>query len=290
MNIPQRSVIVLLSGLLLACTPATQHNGALLNRMKDRGIVALSEDNPYLVANTFLANEAARSPELHGFLETRGAPWAMKVEKEMFDLPRLTFFYPPQEEHYLLEEEEGSWIIEGPFRTDDDELRDLKIATERMTHSPKLAGVELPRAHATPVAPTPTPTLPVIERPVSVPATATPTVAPDAPEVQQLSPAEARYQSVITKLEATIESNAELTPKGDVVHYVTFPGETLSMIARWYTHDRENVGRIARINAQKNPDVLAVGDTVIVPSYLLKNRKRFTEKVFSELQEVMRAR
>ena len=77
---------------------------------------------------------------------------------------------------------------------------------------------------------------------------------------------------------------AELTPRGDVVHHVTYPGETLSMIARWYTHDRANAGRLARINHLNNPDRLQIGDKIIVPSYLLKNKNRRTPADVRTLQ------
>jgi hypothetical protein len=71
---------------------------------------------------------------------------------------------------------------------------------------------------------------------------------------------------------------AEMTPKGDVVHHVTYPGETLSMLARWYTHDRANAGRIARINSITQPDKLNIGDMIVIPSYLVKTKNRLTEE------------
>ena len=76
---------------------------------------------------------------------------------------------------------------------------------------------------------------------------------------------------------------AELSPRGDLVHYVTFPGETLSMIARWYTGDRTNAGRIARMNGLPNPDQLRIGDSVVVPKYLLATTKRLTATAVEEL-------
>jgi len=76
---------------------------------------------------------------------------------------------------------------------------------------------------------------------------------------------------------------AETTPKGDIVHYVTYPGETLSMISRWYTDERENAGRIARINKLARPDKLELGDTVVIPSYLVKNKNRLTESAVKSL-------
>jgi hypothetical protein len=79
-------------------------------------------------------------------------------------------------------------------------------------------------------------------------------------------------------LAVTGPAPAELSPKGDLVHYVTYPGETLYMIARWYTYDRENGPRLARINRLNNADRLALGDEIVVPAYMLKNKNRLSEE------------
>ena len=67
------------------------------------------------------------------------------------------------------------------------------------------------------------------------------------------------------------------------MHYVTFSGETLSILARWYTGDRSNAGKIARINRIADPDKLSTGDTIIIPAYLLRNKNRLTESGVKEL-------
>jgi hypothetical protein len=58
------------------------------------------------------------------------------------------------------------------------------------------------------------------------------------------------------------------------------------MIARWYTGDRANVGRLARMNRMNRPDHLEIGDVIIIPSYLIRNRKRLTEKAVRELEVI----
>jgi len=78
-------------------------------------------------------------------------------------------------------------------------------------------------------------------------------------------------------------NRAEITPTRDLVHYVTFAGETLSMIARWYTLDRANAGRLARINNMRDPNNLSLGDVIIVPSYLLRNEKRLSKQALDKL-------
>ncbi len=79
---------------------------------------------------------------------------------------------------------------------------------------------------------------------------------------------------------------AELTPKGDLVHYVTYPGETLQTISLWYTREAANKGRLARMNKIADGTQLELGDVVIVPSYLLKNPNRLTEGAIQKLSKM----
>jgi nucleoid-associated protein YgaU len=103
----------------------------------------------------------------------------------------------------------------------------------------------------------------------------------------QQSNEELQIQQVVARLQSNpAAQGAEITPQGDLVHYVIYPGETLSIIARWYTHDRANSGRIARINDLKNPDHLEIGDSIIVPSYLLKTQSRFSETDLNQLLSI----
>ncbi len=108
-------------------------------------------------------------------------------------------------------------------------------------------------------------------------------IATNSPGAVERKPANARIGIEPTK--ATFAnlvkrygtSQAELTPKGDLVHYITYPGENLYMIARWYTFDEHNAGKISRINGISDPSTLSPGDTVVVPKYLLKNSTRLSE-------------
>ena len=75
---------------------------------------------------------------------------------------------------------------------------------------------------------------------------------------------------------------AEISPKGDLVHYVTLPAETLEAITRWYTFDAANTARIRRIN-QLPATGLAQGDQVVIPAYLIKNKKRLDEGSLRQL-------
>ncbi len=56
------------------------------------------------------------------------------------------------------------------------------------------------------------------------------------------------------------------------VHTVRSSRETIRIIAKWYTGDTKNWNTVADANPAITPEVLSVGDTVYIPSTLLKTR------------------
>ena len=62
-----------------------------------------------------------------------------------------------------------------------------------------------------------------------------------------------------------------------LVHTIQWSQETLQIIAAWYTGDKKNWEPIADANPAINPDDLAVGDTVYIPTNLIKTRKPLTK-------------
>ena len=69
------------------------------------------------------------------------------------------------------------------------------------------------------------------------------------------------------------------------MHYVTFPEEDLALVARWYTYDAWNAGKIARVSGISQKQPLSVGDTLVIPSYLLKNKSRLSQEGLSALRQ-----
>ena len=57
------------------------------------------------------------------------------------------------------------------------------------------------------------------------------------------------------------------------LHTVRWQGETLCLIAQWYTGSWKNWRTLADSNSGINPDRLVIGDKVVIPEELLKNRK-----------------
>lgn len=301
---------------LISCSGAVTPTTPLIDRLKNRGPIALNPENPYIAANQLLSKEMQASPELSGFIKHKGSPSAIAVEERMFEPLLLKLYYAKQQEFFEVEQEEGTWIIGGPYVIDEKDSFTVSEIARAETSPPPLAvepqaptPTELP-TESPEIAPTSRPApLPKHELPTRtpLPATPSPTVEETAPptEVPTNAPPEGSFVSPATI--PTLETKtlkdllppskglegggqdagghlAEITPRGDLVHYVTLPGETLAIIAKWYTQDRENAGRIGRLNKLKDPTSLAVGDTIVIPSYLVKNKTRLTEDAIKKLE------
>ena len=61
--------------------------------------------------------------------------------------------------------------------------------------------------------------------------------------------------------------------KAYLTHTVRFSGETVSIIAGWYTGDIENWKALAEANPNINPNRIFVGQKILLPEDLLKTRE-----------------
>jgi hypothetical protein len=59
-------------------------------------------------------------------------------------------------------------------------------------------------------------------------------------------------------------------------HRVKYPGETLSIIAKWYTGDADNWQALTKANPKLNPKRINVGDKIRIPRKLLNTRRPMT--------------
>jgi len=58
-----------------------------------------------------------------------------------------------------------------------------------------------------------------------------------------------------------------------LVHRVRYPGESVSIIAGWYTGDIENWKVLAEVNPNLNPNVINEGMKINIPESMLKTRE-----------------
>lgn len=56
-------------------------------------------------------------------------------------------------------------------------------------------------------------------------------------------------------------------------HTISWPGETLSVIAKWYTGKFDNWKALVKANPDLNPKRIHIGQRILIPEYLLTNRK-----------------
>lgn len=331
MQIPTRPLsalfYIILAGLLCSCTDSFQTNNSYILRLKNRGLVPLSSDNPYIAANALIYKEMENSKELRGFIEHSGAPSAIKVEKGNFSPLFIDMYYPEKKQYFKAEENLGIWIINGPFQISEKNLSDIKKVLI-FNAGPNKVPLPIPSAVPEKTDPSGKENAPgeftSEEKVEPVQKEMTPAEVVDAPR-RTIVPKEtpkpvATVKAVFTMetplpkaeekpivldmnkdkgLDSTLgvsvqslvmkygKSLAETSPKGDVVHYISYPGETLPMISRWYTFDKDNQLKISRINGISSKPTLNLGDSVIIPGYLVKNKYLLTEEALSALESAV---
>ena len=270
-TIPPLLILSILT--LTSCSFLSGPRSELIRRLDGRGPVLVSDENPFIAANLLLTREMESHPEMKGFFDKRGMPAAIEVLTEYFSPTIVLAYYPAKRQVYTFEQGEESWIISGPSPLTKEKL-------DRVTAISAGASGPFPRGTA------PRPSLgdeampkPDVDSPtpLKAPVVLTPNTAqiPSTGFQSPPRPLPSRFEMLVKE---SADTPAEISPRGDLVHYVTFPGESLLMISRWYTLDAANSGTIARINHLKNASSLALGDTVVIPNYLLKNKNRLSEK------------
>lgn len=307
--------VVFFLSFVLGCAATSRFDSLLLERLKNRGPVPLSADNPYLASNLLVSQEMAQSDELRGFIEHRGAPEAVEITQGFFSDLSMTFYYPKNKEYYFLDDIGGTWAIHGPEtmsgRQIDRVNKKLVVGQDSgtsrstgaalipvATPSPSVSERNNPRPifEAEPtIAPTPKqaaaipPPRIVSSKQISSPQAKLPKEAPsevtpaDEQEDENIDLQLSKYTKDKPKDDKTKQdpgssaNQAELTPKGDLVHYVTVDGQSLQKISEWYTGSSSNAATIQRINKLGKSDQLNAGDEVVIPKYLLKTKQRMPE-------------
>ena len=285
--------------LLSGCT--TSSSLYLRDELANRGPIALSSANPYISSNLFLGREMERSQVFRGFIEYRGTPDAVELKVEMLKPLKLSLYYLQEMELFSLEEGTDDWIVRGPDRIPQQfasafinipgagRSAPLVLNGKVQTNILKSDGNIIQAPSVLPGESDPVveeelaPPAPKREQPRKAPAAAPkaarppvkPSVAAETPLPTTL-PKAAPPKSPPSESEPAVRGDVSLVEEsssGDIIHRVTFPGETLAMITAWYTGDAANSERLARINGIELPSTLRVGQNVRIPRYLLKTAK-----------------
>lgn len=276
-------LLFLLCGV--GCCP-TGHS-TYLQQLKNEGPLLLSTANPYVAPNLFLAQERKSNPVIAGFMKIAGTPEAIEIKKGFLGSTELFFYYLKSKESYSFKEADGNWLITGPtpvppyvlvkFLDNRDTptkpllLDEPPLDTENKKEQEKKQDDKLlPHLHEVPKA---------VEKVIELKSE-----NEDTAPTEELSAAdrfaemEQTDQAVEEASEELEEQTASESNSGDIVHVVKYPGETLRMLASWYTDRPDNAGRIARINSIRNPNLLMIGQKIRIPRYLLKTSKVMTEE------------
>jgi len=62
-------------------------------------------------------------------------------------------------------------------------------------------------------------------------------------------------------------------------HTVSWPGESMSLIARWYTGSSRNWRKLAKANPRIDPNRIKKGNVIVIPAKLLKTREQLPQKI-----------
>lgn len=239
---------------------------SLIHRLKGRGPVLVSSDNPYLAANLLLQQEAKNSSEFAGFLEKKGYPVALSVSQDFLTPAKLDLFYlngdTNKSEQYDLELLQDIWVIKGPHAITDGEVKKI-ISTLNL--DPRTSDKSRPKVSNAPEL------IPLFEeRSVDKP-------------IKEEAINDSKKPTVTSGIEEMISqyssAPAETTPRGDLVHFITSEKETLELIATWYTKTSLTLSRIARANKIAVSANLSPGDQIVIPAELVKNKMRLPEQV-----------
>ncbi|MBI4793916.1 MAG: LysM peptidoglycan-binding domain-containing protein [Deltaproteobacteria bacterium] len=85
--------------------------------------------------------------------------------------------------------------------------------------------------------------------------------------------------------QAPLPEEAEPQPpvvEQDYVHTVSISGESLSIIAKWYTGDLQNWEKLAEHNPALNPNRIFKGDKIMIPHDLLIREEPLTQEFVDE--------
>lgn len=248
---------LILTIIFTSCGTALKSLNPEIIRLKNRGPVPLSAENPFIAANALLIKELNLSQELRGFIKHRGGPSALEVRKDAFTPLTIDLFYPDQSQYYSLEQSDSTWLITGPYPIAKQKLQELKPIVIFKIGKPNL-------------------------------------IADTKLNISNLSTSNSDYTNEKTKIRQkeimdiinqSGDHPAEQSPSGDIVHYVLEEGENLNLISEWYTFDSKNSELIAKTNKISLNTPVSPGDTIIIPHNLVKNNNRLSSDVLIRLNQ-----
>jgi len=108
---------------------------------------------------------------------------------------------------------------------------------------------------------------------------------PTAPAAEKTQPVEKAEPPIEEKAKQVEKAATPIEKKGrqsqsstPCVHTVRWSGETLSVIAKWYTGKFENWRALVKVNPKLKPNRIFIGSKILIPEDLVKNREPMPRK------------
>jgi hypothetical protein len=234
--------------LMLGCVGGVVGGGPLLQRLNGRGPVLLASDNPYLPANRLLEDEVKASDAMREFVDRRGQPSAIGVTKGIFKKPEIQLYYPEEGEVYSFKRKSGDWFTVGPEEISSEDRNVL--ATNAFSLSDKSASGS-----------------------GDVSANLEERIVGHLEQEPEIATARASMRP----LPHIRYAHFKRLPNGSYIHTVTFSGETLAVLADWYTGKRAQASRLHTARKVGPTTPLTRGVTVTIPKELLRNKNPLPE-------------
>jgi hypothetical protein len=250
------ALVILLS--VSGCSIRKHECGVLFDRLKGKGPVLIEPNNDSVASTKFFHETWRSSASIKHLVTQRGAPEAISVEREFLQPNRMRLFYPGQGQVYILDLHEDEWLVSGsePIVQSDFE----KLSRQR-------AALASGAVHST-VADQ---RLPMLVKPAPALQAGSLMHAP----VSHLAPGEFRGRLKPPGVAAVATLSKQ--DSRSFVHTVTFTGESLALLADWYTDSEANASRLAAANKRSVLQPLRKGERIQIPSSLMLNPEPLPE-------------
>jgi hypothetical protein len=238
--------LVLVIAVLTACAGKNlEQTSPYLAALAGAGIVLVPKESPHVASRLLLREASEQTPDISEFIRDEGYPEALAVTEG----GEVALYYTSENVSYTLRKIASTWIVDGP--------KPMEAITQSQLRQkidlPALEG-EQGTAHNVAIQPSP-PTTPNFEN--------------DTPPVAPLWVRDTlqNYAS-----DSAPKERIRFNTRGDLLHRIFEAHETLQILAAWYTFESVNAAQISRINRRELHSPMVVGDEILIPAYLLRNR------------------
>ena len=245
--------------------------------MANSGPIALSEENPYYPSNIFVMRQINTSQDIQTLVNYQGTPDAIEVKEQWASPLEMSFYYIKKNTTYNMTFVEKSWLILGPYTLSEDLRENIEQSVVAMGNY----------------------TLPKTTLELSTQKSAvleddkrdnSNTMLADHHQTTSDLSLECNKQNKDKLNELISYCNSDIiesSARGDINYTVEYEETSLPILSLWFTGDEQNASRLRRINQLKESDFLKTGTKIMIPSYLIRNRKSLPQEALDTLKEII---